>query len=203
LRRWEWNYLKRKFHSDLLTVPALQRTPDELYLRLGLDHLAFVQDDTRLWVSRWLYDGDPFKEPRNEGVFYNVTNGASVRVETNLFPLVISADGRRIVCMAKPGSPAAVIEVPCRVLTTLKGAPETLVALSPDERLIASWEFPPNGAQLIDRLLISSSADGQLLQQIPMPDGGAGLVWSPDSHWLVLLCYVITTQTSSNFLPQQ
>jgi len=31
----------------------------------------------------------------------------------------------------------------------------------------------------------------------------AKTLWLPNTPILVLLCYVITTQTSSNFLPQQ
>ena len=190
LRGWEWNYLKRKFHSELLTLPALHLDPED-----GLPfwdffgywperrNLAFARDDTQLWISM---DLAQYPSKRGKGGFYDLTNGTSLLVQPNWLPGVPTADGRHILSQAKPDSPAAIIDVASgRVLTTLKAAPGTPLALSPDGRLIASWtKDAANAPEVSNRLLISSSTDGQVLQQIPWEAGGAGLQWSPDSRWL-------------------
>jgi serine/threonine protein kinase len=59
LRGWEWNQLKRQFHSEILSIPPARPAPtNEPAFEQGQQgHLAFIRKDTELWVSRARYDG--------------------------------------------------------------------------------------------------------------------------------------------------
>jgi serine/threonine protein kinase/WD40 repeat protein len=183
LRRWEWHYLQRSLHGELLTIAPPQgfgsdyKWPD----RADPWQLRFTRDGTRLWIS-WHPEGSLFYE-----AIYSVPDGRRLVGATNECLGLPNRDGSKVVRRATAQTPAAIIETATgRVLTTLEAAQETPVALSPDESLIAAWAVRPvYGKPLPNRLLIASANTGRIIREIGLSDGGKALLWSPDGRWLV------------------
>ncbi len=177
LRAWEWQYLKRLCHCDLLTVGApvagystIVYSPDGKHLATaGIENAVLLVDVARGEVARTFH-------------------GHS----SSVFALAFSPDGRHLATGSlEEGKNRGQIKVwdvdGAQVLFTVPGPPggATALAASPDGKLLAfAGGNPLNPAPAIVTVIDATS--GKLVRNLRGPPGQVnGIAFSPDGRTLV------------------
>jgi WD40 repeat protein len=177
LRAWEWQYLKRLCHSDLLTVGSpvagystIVYTADGKYLATaGIDNAVLLVNVARGEIARTFH-------------------GHS----SSVFALAFSHDGRHLATGSlEEGKIKGQVKVwdvdSAQVVFTVPGPPDgvTALAASPDGKLLAfAGGNPFNPAPAV--ITVIDATSGKPVRNLRGPPGQVnGIAFSPDGHTLV------------------
>jgi WD40 repeat protein len=177
LRAWEWQYLKRVCHSDLLTVGAPVA---------GYSTIAYSPDGKQLATAGI----------DNEVLLVNVARGAVARTlhghSSSVFALAFSHDGRHLATGSlDEGKIKGQVKVwdvdSAQLVFTVPGPPggATALAVSTDGKLLAfAGGNPFNAAPAV--ITVIDATSGKLVRNLRGPPGQVnGIAFSPDGHTLV------------------